>query len=221
VVALALAAATKIWPIALLPLVVRPLFNKPRRVILNTLLFMLVTAALYVPVFAAQLDSSSGFIAYSLSWENNSFAFKGVLTVTETVLVTLGLHSGYGQVAARILVVVLALCWTIYIVRPDISGPQDIIRRSICITAALFLLSPTQFPWYFAWFVPLLALRFQLSLILYTVLLPLYYTRFYLGTQGAIDIFNRGIVVLEHLPVWVLFIWEWLQHRKSSLVQTT
>lgn len=222
VVALALATATKIWPIALLPLVIRPLVKKPRRLIASLVLFMLMTAVLFVPVYAAHLDSSSGFVAYSQSWENNSFAFKGVLTSTETVLATFGFHPGYGQIVARIVMVVLALCWIMYVIKPDINGPQDIIRRSVRIVAALFLLSPTQFPWYFAWFVPLLALQFQLSLILYTVLLPLYYTRFYLDTMGAIDIFNRGIVVLEHLPVWVLFIWEWLQHRKKeALVRTT
>ena len=87
--------------------------------------------------------------------------------------------------------------------------------------AALFLISPTQFPWYYTWLLPFLAVvpKFSLvlltlqlslyfSLLLLTSLLPLYYLRFYLEPRGLMDIFNNYVVWIEFVPVWVLIVAE-------------
>jgi hypothetical protein len=55
---------------------------------------------------------------------------------------------------------------------------------------------------------PLLALRPRLSLMLLTVVLPLYRLRFYFAARGAAGVFDNGIVWLEYAPVWGLLLWE-------------
>ncbi|HWP92937.1 MAG TPA: hypothetical protein VNN20_12160 [Thermodesulfobacteriota bacterium] len=76
---LALAAAVKIWPVALLPLILHPLISNLRRLILPLGLFCSLTAILFLPAYLAGLDESSGFNAYAERWENNSSLFKLIL----------------------------------------------------------------------------------------------------------------------------------------------
>jgi hypothetical protein len=85
----------------------------------------------------------------------------------------------------------------------------DVWESSLLILAAVLLLSPTQFPWYYVWLVPFLTIRPRLSLLLLTALLPLYYLRFYFVARGNVAIFDLGIVWLEYLPVGWLLIREW------------
>jgi hypothetical protein len=42
-----------------------------------------------------------------------------------------------------------------------------------------------------------------------TVLLPLYYLRFYLDFRDSAPLFDYGVVWLEYLPVWLLLVREW------------
>ena len=212
---LALAVASKIWPIVLLPLILRPTLSHPRKLIFSLLLFVLLSLALFFPVYAAGLDDASGFAAYSQFWEINDALFMIFVWGSRLFLKLLGLSLQYAQLTARLVVIVLLLSWIIYLVRNTISSHVDMCRRSLLILAAVFLLSPAQFPWYFIWLLPLLAIQPRLSLLLLTALLPLYYLRFYFTGIDRVGIFDYGIVWLEFLPVWCLLIWEWLRGRKQ------
>jgi hypothetical protein len=78
----------------------------------------------------------------------------------------------------------------------------------VTVTGALVLVSPTQFPWYFLWLLPLLALEPVWPLLAMTVTLPLYYLRFYYLGVDEVRYFDNVIVWLEWVPVWVaLLIW--------------
>ena len=99
-------------------------------------------------------------------------------------------------------------------VKYDLSK-TDLFKRSLFIVAALFLISPTQFPWYYTWLLPLLAVVPKFSLILLTTQLSLYYLRFYLEPRGLLDIFNNYVVWIEFVPVWALLIAE---TRKEKLL---
>jgi hypothetical protein len=79
----------------------------------------------------------------------------------------------------------------------------------LVLVAALFLLSPTQFPWYFTWIAPPLVLAPSRALLLLTFTLPLYYLKFYLDARGQVQLFHHGIVWLEYIPVWLLLLWDW------------
>jgi hypothetical protein len=109
------------------------------------------------------------------------------------------------------------ILWIAYVIRRPIKKSHDVFERSLLVVAATFVLSPTQFPWYYVWLAPFLAVRFRLSLALFTILLPLYYVRYYLGAHAQVDIFNRLIVFVEHLPVWLLLAWEWAKNKSPQV----
>jgi hypothetical protein len=91
----------------------------------------------------------------------------------------------------------------------DNPHPHEISRRYLLVITALYLLSPTQFPWYYLWILPILAIHPRSSLLLLTALLPLYYLRYYFVAKGMVHVHDHFIVWLEFAPVWGLLIWEW------------
>lgn len=96
------------------------------------------------------------------------------------------------------------------------NAPRKIIGRHILVIAALFLLSPTQFPWYSLWLIPLLALAPRKSLLLLTLVLPLYYLRYYLEGIGQTGFFDQYLVWIEFFPVWYLLYREWHFNRQLN-----
>lgn len=73
----------------------------------------------------------------------------------------------------------------------------------------LFVLSPTQFAWYYTWVLPFLVLAPARALVLYTALLPLYHLHY--------D--YPWVVWIEHLPVWMLIgwaAWGWWSARVAA-----
>ena len=114
-----------------------------------------------------------------------------------------------GELAARIFVLALVAGLILWFIRRPFSDRADFYRKCLYTVAALFLLSPTQFPWYYIWVLALLALSPRKSLLfLLTPLLSLYYLRFYFETRNMAYIFDNWIVWLEYLPVWVLLVRE-------------
>jgi hypothetical protein len=47
--------------------------------------------------------------------------------------------------------------------------------------------------------------------LFYTVLLPIYYLRYYFEMLGRVEWFDNGVVWLEHLPVLGGIGWMWLK----------
>jgi hypothetical protein len=211
-VSLALAAGVKLWPVVLLPLVVRPLFSKPKRLVTALLLFGLLVGAMVVPVYMGGLDSESGFTAYGRRWEMNDALFMLFVWGAKFALKGVGSHPGYGPTVARGLVLLILAAWIVWVTRRKTGDPVELCDGCMLIVAAVFLLSPTQFPWYYVWLLPLLALRPRPSLLLLTALLPLYYLRFHFSAIDKVGVFDYGIVWLEFVPVWVLLIAEFRGH---------
>ncbi len=207
-VCLAGAIGAKIWPLVLLPLVLRPLFSNLRRLGFGLLIFGLLVSLLFLPVWLASQGDHSGFLAYGQRWEMNDALFKLLQGGMWLVLQVLGFQD-YSQLATRFIVAALLAIWVMWLVRLPIQDGRDFCRRCLLAVAAVFLLSPSQFPCYYVWLIPLLAIRPQVSLLLLTILLPLYYLRFFFLSRGQAAIFDYGIVWLEYLPVWILLWWEW------------
>jgi hypothetical protein len=207
-VCLAGAIGAKIWPLALLPLILRPLISNPRRLGFGLLIFSLLVSLLFLPVWLAGQGDHSGFLAYGQRWEMNDALFKLFHGGVWLILQAVGLP-GYAQFATRLLAAGLLALWVIWLARSPILNGQDFCQRCLLAVAAVFLLSPTQFPCYYVWLIPLLAIRPQASLLLLTILLPLYYLRFFFLSRGQAAVFDYGIVWLEYLPVWILLWWEW------------
>jgi len=213
---LAVATGAKLWPVLLLPLMVRPVLKEPRRLAASLAAFGLLTGALFVPAVLGRLDPSSGFVAYTREWEMNDGLFVFFLWGARFGLKSVGLNPGHAQLVARVVVLGLLAAWIARLAWREADDPADLCQRCLFAVAALFLLSPTQFPWYYVWLVPLLAIRPRACLLLYTALLPLYYLRFYFDNLGHVDVFDYGVVWVEHAPVCCLLIWEWWGGRRRA-----
>ncbi|MFH1744277.1 MAG: glycosyltransferase family 87 protein [bacterium] len=213
---LAFAVGVKIWPVVLLPLILRPIWGDRRQFIPALILFVLLSAALFYPVYSAGLENDSGFSSYGRYWEMNDALYMLFLWLSRGLLNLTGLGAGQDQLLARVLVGTVLAVWIGHLVREKANTPIELYENSLLVVAAVFLLSPTQFPWYYVWILPLLAIRPRASLLLLTPLLSLYYLRFYFEPRGNVGIFDNGIVWLEFIPVWFLLIREWMVQRNPS-----
>lgn len=202
----------KLWPVFVLPLILRPLISKPKKLIAAPILIIVLLGSLFAPVYISGLDRSSGFIAYGERWQNNDSAFRGLIEVSEYALDALGYKTFHKYTVARVLVASLLALWIVFITFGRRFRNYDLFKKSLFIVAFAFLLSPTQFPWYYTWLLPLLTIAPRFSLLLPTLLLPLYYLRYYLEPIGKIDVFTNVVVWIEFVPVWIFLFLEW---RKS------
>ncbi len=214
---LALAAGAKLWPIALAPLFLRPLISSPRRLALALCVICILCAAMFIPVHAGGLDGESGFTAYGERWEMNDALFMIFVWGGRYLMKAVGVDSGPEQLLARVAVALILFALVGALARGEIKDGRDLCGKCLFVVAAIFLLSPTQYPWYFIWMLPFLAIRPRPSLLLLTVLLPLYYLRFHFAARDNVGVFDYGIVWLEFAPVWLLLIWEWGRERRWAL----
>ena len=213
---LGLAVGVRFWPALLLPVVVRNHWREPRRLIPAVILFAGLSIVMFLPFFQTHFDSGSGLRAYATYWEMNDTLFMVILWTVKFILGMNGQDVGYAQTSARLITACILFMWIVWLVKRENQDPRETVKRCVLIIAALFLLSPTQFPWYALWMLPFLAVCPRASLLILTPLLPLYYVRFYLSARGMAEIFDKGIVWLEFGPVWLLLIWEWYNGRRGA-----
>ena len=199
---LGIAIGVKVWPILLVTLFLRPIILQPRKCIIPLSLLAISVAVMAAPIYAGGIDHTSGFVAYSGSWEMNDSLFMVIFWLAKLVTA----NSGTAQVAARTITVISIIALVLWLSYRNIQDHADLVRKSLAVVAALFLISPTQFPWYFIWMLPFLALVPVMPLILLTALLPVYYMRYYFSTHGQTALFDYGIVWFEFVPVWFLLI---------------
>ncbi len=221
---LAFAVGTKIWPVALLPIFLRPLWPNARKMAGAVGIFAILLAVMFAPVYLSGLGESSGFNAYSNRWELNDSAFKLIAWGAIPFLKFFEFHPGHSQFVARVITGLLLFGWIIFLTLQNVREPRRIIDQCLLIVAAMFLLSPTQFPWYATWMIPLLVISprskaplWGKPLLLLTALLPLYYLWHYFDAIGNVDIFNYGIVWIEFVPVWLLLIRDWRRKQKFAI----
>ncbi len=188
-------SAVKVWPIVLAPLLMRPLISRPSR--WRNAVFALALCAglfglLWAPMLLLMRGENSGFVAYTGTWQNNDGFFRAGVWFTEHVLSIMDQEPWASQrimrwvTASLICVIVLWQC------RSLAKDGRDLARRCLFIVSAIFLLSPTQFPWYWLWCLPLLTVRPYPPLLIYTALLPLYH----------IQNQTSAVLWMQHVPVW-------------------
>ena len=210
VVSLALAAGAKLWPVLLLPVLFR---GRGRgraggwgRLIAALCVFALLAALLAFPIIATGLDSATGFRAYARTWHNNQLHFWLLTKGCELGSRVVRLDQAHGQLLARGIVVCLMAAWVAWLARRPAESPRDLARRAMLVVAGLYLLSPTQFPWYYCWLVPLLAVSPWWPLLAYVAVLPLYHLHYA----------YPAVVVAEHLPVWCLIGYDLFVRRRRA-----
>jgi len=198
---LSLAAAIKIWPLLLAPVLFRGWRHRPMLYCGIAALIGTLTLASLAPMLFA-LGSESGLAAYSVNWTNSSFLFPGLRD-------GLGVFFETPDRAARYLIALLLTglsLWLGFRISPD----KTLIPAHLMILSAAFVfLSPTGYPWYFIWF--LLFLPFALNhwsargLALLTIGAAAYFARFQIGEAGHYNIYSKILLPLEFgIPLLVL-----------------
>ena len=210
--ALAGAVGVKFWPLLLASVLWWPLRQTARLALGGAVLFIVLLAALLSPMLpVVDLGHDSGLVAYSERWEMNDALFMVFTRGAHACGTAMGFAMNFEreQMTARLVVLAFLGMLAVWTTLKRSDTPDGRARGMLLLTATLFLLSPTQFPWYFLWLLPFLTAFPRPSLLSLTALLPLYYVRFYcqhvLGNAGY---FHYGIVWVEYAPVWGLIIAE-------------
>lgn len=217
---LALGAGVKIWPVMLVPLVVAPLFSQPRRLLLAVLACGGVLAFAVGPLLLSTLQPNSGLAAYAAGWSNHN-AFYAWMAAALTQL------TGNAQAAPKMLrvglvlaTIAVALAATRYRLSRAVNDhdasatASELLTAALIVAAAVFYLSPAQFPWYALWFLPLAALARNWPLLLASATLPLYYLFFPLWEMGRGDLYFFGTSFLHAVPVLGWLLMDWMRRRR-------
>ena len=209
---LGLAAGAKVWPVLWLPLILRAAARRRRGMALGIGVFAGTVTMLALPIVISGLDSSSGFTAYAQRWQMNDSAY---VLIHETFKLVSAPHA---HLAARIAVGLVLLVVLVMLLRRSRPTGAWLVNSALVVTTTLFMLSPTQFPWYYLWLLPLLVLRPMWSLIGLTVTLPIYYLRFSMDAAGHAAWFDYGLVWIEFAPIWLLLALELRRLTRLSAI---
>lgn len=201
---LGLGAGVKIWPLLLAPLALWPLLREPRRLIAANAVLAVVLAVALGPVVLSALQPGSGLSAYAGGWMNNNAFYAWALYLLSELTGSREIARLLLRSALALAVVAVAL---VLAVRGDCTM-RSLCRRALAITAVLFYLSPAQFPWYAAWFLPLAALAQSWPLLLASATLPVYYTFFPLWPDNYGVRFFYGAAFFHSAPVLGWLAWQ-------------
>jgi len=193
---LIIASAVKVWPVVLVPLVVRPMLGQWRRLVLTLTACAILGGVLWLPVLLVSHGESSGFLAYGKGWQNNDGYFRAGIWLTERLLTMLSIEAWYSHSIMRLTSAALLGGVVVWQLRSKPTDAMKLIARCLFIVGAIFMLSPTQYPWYWLWCLPLLTIQPSLPLLLYVALLPIYEVQEQL-------VYPLGHW-LQHAPVWIL-----------------
>lgn len=184
-VALAGAAAVKLWPILLFPLIARPLLRQPFRLAMMTGLFIATAAVALLPQLLHALRPDAGLNAYASEWRTHAFIFA----IFEDVI--FAVFDDPGQLA-RVFVGGIMLFLTVGLAWRFANQSERLPALAAIVISTLIILSPTGYPWYLIWLAPLLVFVPHPALLCLTALAPLYWLRFQLGDES--NFYQWGVV---------------------------
>lgn len=208
---LACAVGVKLWPLILAPAIFWPFIRSPAKLFLSTLPFGVIATLLLLPQLLVGLDESAGVYAYAQDWQTNAFAFSFFASFGHWLTGALHMSLLDGSQAARILSLISIICVSLYSLKfiepaalPNSgAAAHNIVLPWLITSSALFLLSPTGYPWYVLWFLPWLAVYPVPALFLLSITLPLYDLRFVLQALGKSHLFDSIVTVIEFLPIFL------------------
>lgn len=209
-VLLGLAVGIKIWPALLAPLLFRETLPNWRRSLSAWFGFALVSSAGLLPLALSAGNADSGLSAYASSWHINNAPFDwlraGLVQLTGEERNSAGkiLRVFLGASGA---IVAIKIAW-----RP-VAGLADQLTRALVLAAAVFYLSPAEFPWYALWFLPLAALMQYWPLLLASATLPVYYLFLPLAKAGHYEFFQSQVAFIHTAPVWLWITWRYLKNK--------
>jgi alpha-1,6-mannosyltransferase len=195
-IALGLAVGIKLWPVLLAPLLARLFWPRGRILISFALALGLTSVILCAPLIRASLSPNAGLAAYAGGWSINNAPYAWLSYAALHLF-----EPGRGEIILRLtmatagMVISLLLAWK----RP--ADPRQLFGAAALVAAAVFYLSPAQFPWYAAWFLPLAIAGGGWCLAAGSVGLPVYFLFFPLAAAGMRDVHGYGLAFFHLLPV--------------------
>lgn len=212
--ALAVAAGVKIWPALLVLVIWRQLLSSPVKLIKNGMVFGIVLALMVAPIVLTGLSETSGFVAFGGQWQASSAAY--IVSEWLSYLVTPYWVDAYLEIPliSRLMLGLVLLAVISVVCFRRAQDMQEMIWRMFLITAAIYILSPSNTPWYFVWIAPFLCIFPSRGLLLAGALIPLHYTFFHFSLRGMPEIYQYGIVWLIWLPVWALLLIDFVKSKR-------
>ncbi len=195
---MALSVGVKIWPVTFLPIVYRKIFHNKKILFISFLVSLFVITLILLPILLTKLDDSLGFVTYSKNWTNNEAVFQIVNYFVKKYISYFEINYHCSLCASRWVVISFLGLIIGYFSVKSVNDNKIFIQRLFLIVAIIYIISPTQFPWYYTWVLPILVLNPRLSFIFYAITLPLYQLKFHW----------HYLVWIEHIPIVLLFIVE-------------
>jgi hypothetical protein len=209
--ALGLAVGIKLWPVMLLPLVIRALGHDRRSQAICVITMGSVAFLSCAQLFWASLSAQSGLTAYASGWHMNNLPYEWVSYVLSEIAGGSGLERYLrGTIVVASVGIALAIA-----IRP-VGDKHDFAARLALVSAAVFYLSPAQFPWYAAWFVPFAVLAGNWPLLVATASLPSYFLFFPMTGTEWWDVYRFGLSGLHLLPVVVVALLMWARRTRAA-----
>lgn len=201
--ALALAAAIKLWPLALLP----PALGSSRRAIGIGIIAGAATLLLVAPQLMA-LTPESGLARYAGEWQRNALAFP-------VIEFAFSAASDDPGMLTRIAVAGSVIGAALWFGRRHPLDPLATIAALGTVTALIVLLGPTGYPWYAIWLLPFAALAPDRLWLLIVACAPAYYLRFHFEAVGRADLGGVVPPLLTFGPAWALIGWRALRTTRK------
>ena len=214
---LGLAAGIKLWPVLLLPLILRSATNERRTLLMAAGVFAGLMGLWLAPIISAGLGEGAGLSAYAASWSKNGPGFAIVHGIVARLADAFGvLGDGGANLTARAILAAIAGSVALAVAWRPITGFDDLAARALVIVAVLVVCSPAVYPWYTLWLLPLLVLRPEPGLLLLSATVPVYYSYFYFAARETTEIFHSYVMWLIWLPVFALVAWRMLRNGERG-----
>lgn len=194
--ALALSFLSKFFPVLLL------LTFLKRVRLAHVGLFVLLVFAFYLPFLSAGSQLVEGAGDYARDWVNNASLFHLLRFVAGS------------SIGAELIGGLLVLAAIAYLAKKK-AAP---LWASLVLTGGVLLVSPTAYPWYFTWSIPLLCFYPNAAWLLMSVTCVLAYTPAI--TFGAAEPLKNSLLMLslEYGPVYLWLVYScWAGWRSTAL----
>ncbi|MBI3195669.1 MAG: DUF2029 domain-containing protein [Ignavibacteriae bacterium] len=191
-IALGISIISKLFPIIFLPVVMN--LEKGGRKLFAGLIPIGILIAAYVPYFLWDGSPLESFGLFSMNWASNGSVFAVIYSLVRN------------NQTAHIIAATLLVVWLGYMAYSKNPFIEKIYLSVFCF----FLFSSTVHPWYVTWLAVILPLNLRWSGIAFVVLVNL--AQIPLIEYVATGVWNQPawMLLLEYLPIMVLFMWELL-----------
>lgn len=220
---LALSVVGKLYPVVLLPLLIKQQWQagKARTKIsllkcsLSVLIFAGIVAVFYLPFLAEGSQNFSGLREYATRWQQNDSIFALLVGFFGLFVESGGpvpLSHDLPSLLAKVSVAIMLGAVMFYLLFRRKEGETPDAKTALeplfIIMALVFLLSPVQNPWYLCWVVPFLCIFPWRAGILLTGLVGFYYLDFYFDYQDITQ-YTPWIPWFEYIPFYLALGWEY------------